>query len=207
MSTTAVAAAAFQTGEGGEGGETEEVATEFAHCSLRRGRSITDLQYSRRSLLHGGSFATVALYVCVFARARARVCVCVCLLLGRRHAANGEWKRFVAEGGRDAVARWRGRGESGLREGAVGGRAAQGGTESDRDPQVVLNPLPTSLHVAFESQESPVRGLPSLSNPFFCATEFAVLFYPRRYFIPGSHKKKKKRKKRVAVTMQAQCDP
>lgn len=62
-------------GDGGGSNEgSGEVATEFARCSLRRGRSITDLQYSRCSLLHGCSLAAVNC-TCACVRARAGVCV------------------------------------------------------------------------------------------------------------------------------------
>ena len=131
--STTTAAAVAGSNEGGV-----EVATEFARYSLRRGRSITDLQYSRRSLLHGCSFAAVY-YTC--ARARVHVFVCVYVYLpppwkeayrqrrmetfccrGRTSGGGGEEKKAVARG----CCRWLGR------------RVVRNQT----DPQVVLNPLP-----------------------------------------------------------------
>lgn len=137
----------------GSNEEGVEVASEFARYSLRRGRSITDLQYSRRSLLHGCSFAAV---YCTCACVRARTCLCaftcICLLLGRRHAANGEWKRFVAEKGRVEVA---GRRRKRLREGTVGGWAAgwYGIRQIRRWFSIRCRP-----YVAFESRESPLQN-------------------------------------------------
>lgn len=58
---------------GKEEDEDEEVANRVRPLfSLRRGRSITDLQYSRPSLLHGGSFAAVYI-VCVYVCVRSHV--------------------------------------------------------------------------------------------------------------------------------------
>jgi len=150
------------------GGRGEEVATKFARCSLRRGRSITDLQYSRR--LHGGSFAAVR---CMCACARACLYVCVYVYLPP------PWKEACRQRGMETFCcRGRTRGDGGQEGEAVArGCCRWSGRRVVRktDPQVVLNPLPTSC-TSHLSRENPLWGLRNSSQPFF-ATEFTFLYF------------------------------
>lgn len=96
--------------------------------------------------------------------ARACICTfrCICLL-GRRHTANGEWKRFVAEGRREKVAE-RG-GESGC-ERVLSVVGPEGGTESDRSAGGSQSATDL-MYVALESRESPTRSTKPLASFFY----------------------------------------
>lgn len=93
--------------------------------------------------------------VCV--RARVYVYLPPCK---ERHAANGEWKRFVAEGGS--------KGGSGC-ERVLSVVGSQGGTESDRSAGGSQSAADL-MYVRFESRKSPYEACEALA-PFF-VTEF-----------------------------------
>lgn len=110
------AAATVRTGLGKEEDEEGRVATdEFAPLSLsfsraralsvsfshRRDRSITDLQYSRRSLLHGGSFAAASMRVC----ARARECFSVYVYVFVGVCLPSPWKEEARQRGMETFCR------------------------------------------------------------------------------------------------------